>query len=309
MLDSPIAVIALVVALAVVVSLLLGRREDPGARRGAPASRAATARRAKRIAAVLMVGAVVLLALGFTQFRFLQEEGSAGTVILAIDVSESMNRTDIEPTRLEAAKEAARVFLERLPPELQVGLVAFAAEADVVVAATPERDEVVSALNDLPRGKGTAVGDGLDASLSAVEAGPDGRDAAAVVLLSDGRDCELAPSQCPPSGAGSVVPSGDAAARAADGGVQVHTVLLGPSVATGDAGANVAFLQRIADTTDGSAYTADTASGLIDVYETLETEISTELAISDFGALFVGAAGVLAIAATVAILFAIRSDY
>jgi Ca-activated chloride channel homolog len=307
-LDSPFAVIALVVVLVLVVSVLIGRREE-SARRGAALSRAAKARRAKRIAAVLMAGAVILIAVGFTQFRILQEAQASGTVVLAIDVSESMSRTDIVPNRLEAAKEAARVFLDRLPSELLVGLVAFAAEADVVVAPTAGRTEVVAALDDLPRGEGTAVGGGLDASLDAVEATPiEAEDAAAaVVLLSDGRDCELAASQCPPSGVGSVVPSADAASRAAEIGVQVHTVLLGPATETDTA--NIEFLRQIAETTGGSAYTAETASGLIDVYQTLESQISTELAISDFGALFIVVAAALAIAATIAILIAIRSDY
>jgi Ca-activated chloride channel homolog len=307
-LDSPFALIALVLALVLVVSVLIGRREE-STRRGAALSRVAKARRAKRIAAVLMAGAIILIAVGFTQFRILQEAQTAGTVILAIDVSESMSRTDIAPNRLEAAKEAARVFLDRLPPELQVGLVAFAAEANVVVAATTERAEVVAALDELPRGEGTAVGGGLDASIDAVEAAPVETEdaAAAVVLLSDGRDCELAASQCPPSGIASVVPSAEAASRAAELGVQVHTVLRGPATET-DA-ANIDFLQQIAETTGGSAYTAETASGLIEVYQTLESQISTSLAISDFGALFIVAAAALAIAATIAILIAIRSDY
>lgn len=307
-LDSPVAVITLVMVLVLVVSVLIGRREE-SSRRGAALSRVAKARRAKRIAAVLMAGAVILIAVGFTQFRILQEAQIAGTVILAIDGSESMSRTDIVPNRLEAAKEAARVFLDRLPPELQVGLVAFAAEAEVVEAPTIGRADVVAALDELPRGEGTAVGGGLDASLDAIEAAPvEAEDAAAaVVLLSDGRDCELAASQCPPAGVGSVVTSDEAAARAAELGVQVHTVLLGPATET-DA-ANIAFLEEIAETTGGSAYTADTASGLIDVYQTLESEISTELEISDFGALFIVAAAALAIAATIAILIAIRSDY
>ncbi|MGH2590701.1 MAG: vWA domain-containing protein [Actinomycetota bacterium] len=311
MLDSPIAVIALVLVLVIVVSVLIGRREPKGLRGGKAAYRGGTARRARRIAAVLMVGAVALLAIGLTQFRFLQEAGSAGTVILALDVSESMGRTDVEPSRLEAAKEAARVFLDRLPSELQVGLVAFAAEADVVVRPTANRRDVVSSLEELPRGEGTAVGGGLDASLGLVEAeleeqGDDA--AAAVVLLSDGRDCELAASQCPPSGV-ATVPSADASARADALGVQVHTVLLGPAATSAEGAESAALLERIAETTGGSAYTADTASGLIEVYETLESEISTELAITDFGALFVGVAGALAVAATIAILIALRSEY
>jgi Ca-activated chloride channel family protein len=309
--DSPIAVLVLVVVPVIVIAVVLGRRSgDEGLRSSRSAYRGGTARRARRVAAVLMLGAIALLAIGFTQFRFLQRAGSAGTVILAIDTSESMGRTDIEPNRLEAAKEAARVFLDRLPQELQVGVVAFAAEADVVVSPTAERREVVSSLNDLPRGEGTAVGGGLDESLELIEGALEDDDdaAAAVVLLSDGRDCELAASQCPPEGT-PTVPSGDASARAELLGVQVHTVLLGPEVTSAESADSAALLEQIAETTGGSAYTADTASGLIQVYETVEAEISTELAITDFGALFVGVAGALAVGATIAILIALRSEY
>jgi hypothetical protein len=68
-------------------------------------------------------------------------------------------------------------------------------------------------------------------------------------------------------------------------------------------------MQRIADTTGGTAHTSDTATGLIGIYETLQTEISTQLDISDYGALFVGIAAIFAIAATVAMLFALRAEY
>jgi len=140
--------------------------------------------------------------------------------------------------------------------------VTFAAQADVVVAPTTARGEVVAALNELPRSEGTVLGDGLDAALSEIEAEQGGGDAAAaVVLLSDGRDCGLAPSQCPPSSTGSTVPADDAAARAKALGVQVYTVRLGQTSANEEAEASVALLQEIADTTGGSAYTADTASG------------------------------------------------
>jgi hypothetical protein len=130
-----------------------------------------------------------------------------------------------------------------------------------------------------------------------------------VVLLSDGRDCGLAPSQCPDDLPATLVRPADAAARAADLGVPVYTVLLGPSPSSEGGSASFELLQQIADTTGGSAYTADTSSGLIDVYETLETTISTELAISDYGAIFVGIAAAFAIAATVLVLLRLRSEY
>jgi Ca-activated chloride channel family protein len=309
--DSLLALAVLVLILGVVSWALVGRRREGSGASRRTSSYRRRARWATRLPVLLIVGALLFLALSFTQFRFLKEAGSAGTVVLAMDVSESMGRTDVQPNRLEAAKEAARVFLDRLPPELQVGLVTFAARADVVVAPTTSRSEVVAALNDLPRSEGTVLGDGLDAALGSIEAehAGDGDATAAVILLSDGRDCGLAPSQCPSSSVGATVPAADAAARAKALGVQVYTVRLGQLSGSEEAEASIALLQDIADTTGGSAYTADTASGLIDVYETLETRISTELDISDYGALLVAIASVLAIAATIAILVALRSQY
>jgi Ca-activated chloride channel family protein len=309
--DSFLALIVIVVILGVASWALFGRREPKADTKRTPVRYRRRSPWLRRLPFLLMAGAIVFLGLAFTQFQFLREGGSAGTVVLAMDVSESMGRTDVEPNRLEAAKEAARVFLERLPAELQVGIVTFAARAEVVVAPTPTRGEVVAALNDLPRGEGTVLGDGLDAALEAIEAeqGGGGAAAGAVVLLSDGRDCGLAPSQCPPGSTGSHVAPADAAARAENLGVQVYTVRLGQISTTEGGEESVALLQEIAQTTGGSAYTADTASGLIEVYETLETQISTELDISDFGALFIGIAALLAIVATVVLLVAMRSDY
>jgi Ca-activated chloride channel family protein len=306
--DSFLALFVLIAVLGTVAWALVARREAPG--RKAPRFR----RRSRwlgRLPYLLALGAVAFLVLAFTQFRFLKEEGSAGTVILAMDVSESMGRTDVEPNRLEAAKEAARAFLDRLPTSLQVGLVTFAARSDEVVAPTTVRTDVSAALNDLPRSEGTVLGDGLDAALDAIAAQSThgGPASGAVVLLSDGRDCGLAPSQCPASMTGSVVSATDAAARAQQMGVRVYTVLLGQAPATQGGGEAFALLQRIAETTEGSAQTADTAGGLIDIYQTLGTTISTELAISDYGAIFVGIAAVFAIAATGLILVTLRSEY
>lgn len=304
MFESPIVVLLLVVVLVVIVTAVLGKR-DTGPKRAGPARGRAGAlryrsgRRARSIAIGLMVGAAVLLVFGLTQARFLRRTDSAGTVILAIDSSESMSRADVAPTRLEAAVAAAEVFLEGLPAELRVGLVSFAGEPQALVPPTTERGEVLGALGALPRGEGTVIGDALDASLDAIESEQEenGEAPAAIVLLSDGRDT------------GSAVAPDLAAARASQLEVAVHTVVLGQDLSGEAAGANIELMQRIAEETGGSAFTATTAGGLLDVYETLRTKLSTELEISDFGALFVGLAGVLAVAATVAILIALRSDY
>lgn len=253
----------------------------------------------KRIAIGLMVGAVIFLGLAFTQFRYFHEERSSGTVVLAMDVSESMGRTDVAPNRLEAAKAAARGFLDQLPSELQVGLVTFAGQAIVLVEPTTDHREILSALGSLSRSEGTVIGDGITASLDAVETTweKSGKGPAAVVLLSDGQDT------------GSLVAPDAAAGRAGGLGVPVFTVVLGPAD-PGGGHANSELLRQIADTTSGSALSAETAAGLLDVYRSLGTQLSTELGISDYGAAFVGVAAVLAIVATAVLLYtAYRSPY
>jgi Ca-activated chloride channel family protein len=298
MFDSFLTLFVLVVVLGLVSWLLLGRREGAG-RKGAVLGYRRRSKWRNRIPILLMAVAVVFLALAFTQFQFLRQDPPAGSVMLAMDSSDSMDRDDVEPTRFEAAKAAARVFLERFPSDLQVGLVSFAGEAVAPVPPTLDRTEVEEALEALPRGRGTVIGDGLSLALDQLEAewARDGEAPGAVVLLSDGRD------------QGSVVPPEDSAARARDLDVPVHTVVVGRGDDEEGRGADVALMQRIADTTGGTAHTSDTATGLIGIYETLQTEISTQLDISDYGALFVGIAAIFAIAATVAMLFALRAEY
>lgn len=288
-------VISVVAILAVAV--IFGRPPQKGPP-GRKSNKIDRARRAKRVAAVLMAGAGILLLIAFTQFRLLQ--GSPGTVVLALDISESMSRDDVAPTRLQAAKEAARAFLEDLPGDLRVGLVTFAAEAELLVPPTTEHQEVIDGLIDLPRGEGTVIGDGIEASVDAIETLSDqqGESPAAIIVLSDGRDT------------GSLVHPDDAAAHAADLEVPVYTVVLGQDLEPGTlAGANVGLMARISATTGGTAFTATTAGGLVDVYEQLSDELSIELAITGFGAWFVAVAGLLAVAATVAILLALRAEY
>lgn len=275
--------IAVVVA---VVVLVLGRGGTLGA-----------AQRARRIALVLIVGAVALLAVGATQFSFFRQSGEAATVVLVVDVSESMSRDDVAPTRMQAAKEAARAFLDEAPEDMTVGLVTFGGDVQVLATPTTDRAAVEEALIGLPRSEGTLIGDGLDAAVDVVAARwlEDGEGPAAIVLLSDGRDT------------GSRVSPLAAAERAAREDIPVYTVVLGEDLED-EAGANSALLADIARTTDADAYTATTASGLIDVYRTIQKQLVVALEISDFGAWFVGAAAVFAVLATFAILYAIRAE-
>jgi Ca-activated chloride channel family protein len=298
-LQSLLALFVILIILAVVGWALAGRREPP--RSGTTGYRPRSPWR-RRLPAILAVGAVVFLALAFTQFRFLRQESASGVIVLALDVSQSMGRTDVEPSRMEAAVQAARVFLGELPSDVEVGLVTFANEARVVVPATLDRVRLEGSLGALVRERGTVIGDGLSAALDLIEERREGGAhdlPAAVVLLSDGQDT------------GSEVSPLEAAARGSESEITVHTVVLGrpPSAEPGTPAANTELLADIAEATGGTALSADTAGGLVDVFQALQTEISTELAVSDFGAVFVAIAAVFAIAATLTLLFGMRSEY
>jgi Ca-activated chloride channel family protein len=274
------------IVIVVAVSVLFGRAGDPN-----------RATMAKRIAVGLMIGAVLLLILGFTQLRFFHQSRSAATVVLVLDVSESMSRDDVEPTRMQAAKQAATVFLEEAPEDLTIGLVSFGGSADVLAPPTGDRSVVEDALVGLPRSEGTVIGDGLDTAVTSIQDRwlDDGKGPAAIVLLSDGRDT------------GSTVQPLVAAEAAARLDIPVYTVVLGQGEEAGGA-ANDTLLADIARTTDGASYTATTASGLIDVYRQIQDQLVTALEITNVGAFFVTAAFGLAVAATVALLSALRAE-
>ena len=105
------------------------------------------------------------------------------TVMICIDVSGSMRATDIEPTRWEAAKAAARVFIDAVPDGTRVGIVSFSSAAAIIQAPTSDLDAVRQSLDRIPYPNGaTAIGDAL--SVAASQMPPKGR--RAIVLLTDG---------------------------------------------------------------------------------------------------------------------------
>jgi Ca-activated chloride channel family protein len=140
------------------------------------------------------------------------------TVVLAIDVSRSMKADDVEPTRLEAAKVAAKAFLERVPKKFRVGVVSFASRANAALPPTEDRTLARAALDALKPGEGTAIGDAIamSAQLGRDQLTEDGkRRPKAVLLISDGA----------PDG-GSTSPR-EAAQKAKSLGVPIYTVLVG----------------------------------------------------------------------------------
>ena len=112
------------------------------------------------------------------------------TIMLVTDVSASMAARDVQPSRLDAAVEAAQSFMDEVPEELRVGLVAFDQAPHLLASPSRDRDEIEGAIDTLRTGPGTATGDGLAQAVQAIRedgAGGQGRPPAAIVLLSDGK--------------------------------------------------------------------------------------------------------------------------
>jgi Ca-activated chloride channel family protein len=167
-----------------------------------------------------------------------------------------------------------------------VGLATFAGRAELEVAPTEERQDVVDALGTLETSLGTVIGDGLTTALDAIqEVRASGAAPAAALLLSDGRDT------------GSAVSPADAAERARTLEVPVFTVVTG-QVEGGEGGlANLEVLEEISTVSDGDTFTAETADELTRVYENLGSALSVDLDVEGFSTPLVVAAIGLAIVA------------
>jgi Ca-activated chloride channel family protein len=187
--------------------------------------------------------------------------------MLVIDVSGSMEATDVLPSRLDAARSAARTLINQLPPSAEVGLVSFNTKATLLTPLTTNRDSVTSALDSLRAGGGTAVGDGITAALDelarSVATTPEAsRPPAIIVLLTDGA-----------SNAG--IDPQLAAANAKSASVPVVTVGIGvrdkPTFVHGQQveGVDETALQDIAAVTGGKYYYAEAAGQLSKIYSSL----------------------------------------
>jgi Ca-activated chloride channel family protein len=141
--------------------------------------------------AVVFLVSLSTLVMAFAQpARQMKVPRERATVIIAIDVSLSMEAADVEPTRFEAAKAAADRFVGGLPPKLNVGVVSFAGTASVLVSPTQDRFSARTAIKNLRLAESTAIGEAIFTSLNALANAPADETGttppARIVLLSDG---------------------------------------------------------------------------------------------------------------------------
>ncbi len=210
------------------------------------------------------------------------------TVVMAIDVSNSMDADDVSPSRLDAAKTGAQAFIDRLPPRLNLGLVAFDGTASVLVSPTTDRQSVRTAIDTLQLGPGTAIGDAVATSLDAIASvpGEPGQPPAPgrIVLLSDGETTRGLPNSTAAQQAlAKDVPVSTIAYGTQDGEVTIQGRTIGVPV-------NKRALEQLADETHGASYTAETGGQLKDVYSDLGSSIGYDEREVEIGRWFVGVA-------------------
>ncbi len=230
-------------------------------------------------------------------------------VMLVVDVSQSMKATDVAPSRLAASQEAAKNFVDQLTPGVNLGLIAYAGTATVLVSPTTNRDASKNAIDKLQVADRTATGEAIFTALQAISTvgavigGGDEPPPARIVLMSDGK--ETVPSN-PDNPKGAFT----AARTAKDQGVPISTVSFGTPngyVEINDQRQPVPvddeMLKKIAQLSGGEAYTASSVEQLKEVFTSLQEQIGYETRKGDASAgwLRLGAL-TLALAALAALL-------
>jgi Ca-activated chloride channel family protein len=258
----------------------------------------------RHVPAALFLAAMTGMVLGFAQPAVTRRvPRERATVIVAIDVSLSMEADDVQPTRMEAAQDAALRFIDELPPTLNVGVVSFAGTASVLVTPTQDRVAARTAIENLRLAESTAIGEAIFTSLDALANAPVDETGspppARIVLLSDGETTVGRPDE-------------QAVAAAQEAEVPVSTIAFGTpegriayddpltptverdliAVPVGDEN-----LQSIADGTGGAFFAADTLEELDAVYDDIGSAIGYEDVDDEVTDWFVGGALALLVGA------------
>ncbi|HEX5540454.1 MAG TPA: VWA domain-containing protein [Micromonospora sp.] len=200
-----------------------------------------------------------------------QQPLERATIMMAIDVSLSMEAEDVAPSRIEAAQEAAKQFVAELPETYNLGLVAFAKSANVLVPPSKDRPAVIQAIDGLTLAEATATGEAVFTCLEAIRVVPaDGAEnlpPARIMLLSDGYRTS-----------GRSIEEAAAAASAAN--IPVSTIAFGTDSGVVDIGGHLQrvpvdrlSLAELAEITGGYFYEAASAAELKRVYEDMGSSI------------------------------------
>ncbi|HET9872464.1 MAG TPA: VWA domain-containing protein [Propionibacteriaceae bacterium] len=210
------------------------------------------------------------------------------TVVLVIDASLSMQATDVQPTRLDAAKAAAIEFVDELPEKYNVSVVSMAGSASILVPPTLAHNTVENAIHSIQLQESTAIGEGIAAAMRALQQAPkdpknpDSVAPGAIVLLSDGSNTAgRAPQQ--------------AAAASREAKVPVYTIAYGTENGYVDLEGKRELvpvdhdqMREVAQISGGQYFAAASADQLKEVYENIGSEVGYEKADREVTARFAG---------------------
>ncbi|MFC7547562.1 VWA domain-containing protein [Plantactinospora sp. GCM10030261] len=254
----------------------------------------------RHVPAGLFLAMLALLVVGFSRpAADVEVPRERATVMIAVDVSTSMLADDVDPDRLTAAKDAAVKFAGKLPDEFNVGLVAFAGSAAVIVPPGTDRAALRAGIRRLAEGstgvQGTAIGEAIDTSLGAIKQLDPQANAdpppARIVLLSDGANT----SGRDPEAAGE---------EAVAAKVPVHTIAFGTPTGSVDRGGRAIrvpvdgeTLHAVAEQTSGGYHEAASSAELRAVYEDIGTSVGYQTKRMDISARFIGLGLLLALGA------------
>lgn len=301
--QSPLALLGLLIVPLLVAGYILRerRRTSDAARFASPAllpnvvDHSPGIRRHVPVAVLLLAFALLVVGVArpHATVKVPREEA---TVILALDVSNSMRANDIKPTRLAAAQAAAEAFVAKVPKKFQVGVVTFASRATVALPPTTDRSLVHDSLGSLHSSGGTALGDAVALATQLVQrqrtiggvVPP-----AAVLLISDGKQD------------GGRTSAAAAAQKAKALHIPVYTVVLGTADGviqqplTGGYTATIKVppspdaLQQLAQTTGGQFFTAASDTRVRNVYQRLGSRLGHRSINREMTDVFGGAAALL----------------
>ncbi|MBF6170916.1 VWA domain-containing protein [Nocardia blacklockiae] len=244
--------------------------------------------------ALILVGLVLLTIAAAGPQAAKKVPRNRATVMLVIDVSLSMEATDVPPSRLQVAQKAGKDFVDELPSGINLGLVAFAGTASVLVSPTANHEAAKAAIDNLKLSERTATGEGIFSALQAIETlgsvlgGAESPPPARIVLMSDGK-------QTVPAFEDYDNPRHEyvAARVAKEKNVPVSTISFGTkgayvqiprsdgSMDRVPVDVDDEAMQEIARVSGGQFYRASTLQQLTDVYDTLQGQIGYEKVMGD----------------------------
>jgi Ca-activated chloride channel homolog len=227
-------------------------------------------------------------------------------IMLVVDVSQSMRSSDVAPSRLAAAQQAAKRFAQQLTPGVNLGLVSFAGMANLLVSPTPQHDATINALDNLRPDNSTATGEAIFTALQSIatvaavlSSGDTAPPPARIVLLSDGK--ENKPGN-PDNPRGAYT----AARTAKDQGVPISTISFGTTggyVAINGQQVPVpvddSMMKQIAQLSGGQAYAAGNVDELNRSYAAVQQQVGYQIVQGPAGAGWLRLAVIIATAAMV----------